>query len=264
MSDAVQTDIGPFAIVPDWIIRASISDRAVRVFAILARYADRDTLSAYPKRGTLAAACGCSLDSIDRALRELVALDSVTIEHRLDDAGDRTSSLYHLRFAPPMGSAVAAAVRPRSRTVAATGGRAPAAGVAAPVRQGTITSGTTPLETKNDLQAAWNELTTAPIPKALEMNGGRRRNAEARLRERGVHVMRDVFRKINDTPFCRGENDRGWRATIDWALKPANITKVLEGNYGTKRPVPVGRTGAPAPGKYAALASPLPALEVAS
>jgi hypothetical protein len=44
--------------------------------------------------------------------------------------------------------------------------------------------------------------------------------------------MREVFAAINSLPFCRGDNDRGWRANFDWAMKPSNIAKVLEGNYG--------------------------------
>jgi hypothetical protein len=32
-------------------------------------------------------------------------------------------------------------------------------------------------------------------------------------------------------PFCRGENDRGWRATIDWFLRQDTVTKILEGVY---------------------------------
>ena len=47
--------------------------------------------------------------------------------------------------------------------------------------------------------------------------------------------MREVFTRINGLPFCRGENDRGWRANFDWALKPANIAKVLEGVYASTR-----------------------------
>jgi hypothetical protein len=67
--------------------------------------------------------------------------------------------------------------------------------------------------------------------------------------------MREVFAQINASAFLRGDSDRGWCAGFDWALKPANIAKVLEGNYrrsaGAKRAT--GRTGDPAPDKYVGL-----------
>jgi hypothetical protein len=63
--------------------------------------------------------------------------------------------------------------------------------------------------------------------------------------------MRAVFTRINALAFCRGENDRGWRANFDWALKPTSIAKVLEGNYAGGNGRPSGRTGAPPAEKYA-------------
>ena len=34
--------------------------------------------------------------------------------------------------------------------------------------------------------------------------------------------------------FLRGENERGWRADVDWFLRPDTVTKILEGKYGSK------------------------------
>jgi hypothetical protein len=64
--------------------------------------------------------------------------------------------------------------------------------------------------------------------------------------------MREVFTRINALPFFRGENDRGWRATFDWALKADSIVKVLEGNYTDRNAArrATGRTGAAPTGKY--------------
>ena len=39
----------------------------------------------------------------------------------------------------------------------------------------------------------------------------------------------DYFQRIKADSFCMGE--KGWKATIDWALKPTSITKMLEGGY---------------------------------
>ena len=79
---------------------------------------------------------------------------------------------------------------------------------------------------------AWNDLTTAPIPK---WTAGRIREAEKALQRRPFEQWREVFKRINASPFLRGLKG-DWRADIDWALrpggtKPESALKVLEGAY---------------------------------
>lgn len=45
-------------------------------------------------------------------------------------------------------------------------------------------------------------------------------------------------------PFLLGESNKGWKAGFDWLLKPANMVKVLEGNY---LPDSQGQTGRQVP-----------------
>ena len=41
------------------------------------------------------------------------------------------------------------------------------------------------------------------------------------------------------TPFCRGQNDRGWKMDFDFLIEnDTNLTKVLEGKYGPPDPAP--------------------------
>ena len=40
-----------------------------------------------------------------------------------------------------------------------------------------------------------------------------------------------LFKKAEASSFLKGKNERNWRATFDWLIKDANMTKVLEGNY---------------------------------
>ena len=40
-----------------------------------------------------------------------------------------------------------------------------------------------------------------------------------------------LFEKAEASTFLKGGNARNWRATFDWLIKDANMTKVLEGNY---------------------------------
>jgi len=95
----LHTDVR-FSIVPEWVIDADISDRAVRVYAILARYADSETLQAFPSRETLAKRARCHWRSIDRAIDELVKLGAVIKTHRKN--GDAyQSNIYTLRRVLP-------------------------------------------------------------------------------------------------------------------------------------------------------------------
>ena len=86
------TDIR-FSIVPEWVLDAEISDRALRVYAVLARYADNDTLQAFPGRQTIADRVRCSVKSVDRALDELIEMGAIEKQHRVRD-GVYKSSLF--------------------------------------------------------------------------------------------------------------------------------------------------------------------------
>ena len=113
----------PFAIVPEWVITTPITDAAFRVYALLLRYGGTSGCR-MPSRALLARRLGKSVDTIDRALRELAAADIVRIEHRHN--GHRyTSNRYHLRTADPSKPAITPSPG-GSRTDAATptpGGR---------------------------------------------------------------------------------------------------------------------------------------------
>ena len=99
MASTATTDL-PFAIVPEWLIDADVSDRAFRVYALLARYADSDGSGAIPGRKRMAQRLGCSVDTIDRAVAELLACGAIEREHRYVE-GRQTSNAYVVRRIPP-------------------------------------------------------------------------------------------------------------------------------------------------------------------
>lgn len=84
----------PFAIVPEWVLDADISDRAVRLYCVLRRYADRND-RCHPSRKTLADRLATSTDSLDRATKELVSLGALVVTHRANEDG-QTSNDYWL------------------------------------------------------------------------------------------------------------------------------------------------------------------------
>ena len=71
-----------FAIVDEWVINLDISDRAFKLYAVLARYADNNTHKAFPSRETLATRLRCSKASVDRAVMELVDAQAIEKQHR--------------------------------------------------------------------------------------------------------------------------------------------------------------------------------------
>ena len=99
MQDNLNTDLR-FSIIPEWILDAKVSDRAIRVYSILARYADNETLQAFPSRETLAKRAHCHWRSIDRAIEELIKLGAVSKAHRKNNESYQ-SNVYTLRRVLP-------------------------------------------------------------------------------------------------------------------------------------------------------------------
>lgn len=131
-----------FAIVPEWIIDAEISDCAFRLYAVLLRYGQTSG-QRMPGRALLARRLHKgSKDTVDRALKELAAVGAVVVERRRAGRQNLTNR-YHVRTTPP-GAATsgrADAATPPGRTPAATpSGRTCAA---TPGRTGPATSGRT-------------------------------------------------------------------------------------------------------------------------
>ncbi len=75
----------------------NLSDLSVQVFAVLARFAGRDS-RCWPSRETVAAAAGCSVRSVDRALVELAAAGLIERTARGNGHGGRGSSVTTLDF----------------------------------------------------------------------------------------------------------------------------------------------------------------------
>ena len=101
MKHTINTDIR-FSIVPEWVLDADISDKAVRLYTILARYADNETLQAFPSRETLAERARCHVKSIDRAIQELAELGAIVKTHRKAGNGFQSNVYTLLRVGTQM------------------------------------------------------------------------------------------------------------------------------------------------------------------
>ena len=92
--DYIKSDVY-FSIVPEWVIDAPISAQAVRVYAVLCRYADKDDGTCFPSIRTLAERIHVSESTIKRAIKELKTIGAIKSQKRFDKAtGEQTSNLY--------------------------------------------------------------------------------------------------------------------------------------------------------------------------
>jgi uncharacterized protein YdaU (DUF1376 family) len=86
-----------------------------------------------------------------------------------------------------------------------------------------------------DLRELWNEETNGLLPQCLKLTDQRRKHVAARLTETPFDQWVDIITRIKKSSFCCGENDRGWKATFDWLIRPETATRVLEGQYDDRQ-----------------------------
>ena len=151
MNDHITTDLR-FSMVPAWLLDRSISDKALRLYAVLAGYADSETGQAYPGRTLLSRRMDCSVKTVDRAVQELLEIGAIKKQQRVKD-GHYQSSLYTVvRVDPTPG-----VTRPRVKDDATPchTRRDPVS----PVTHRTITTEPEPfeLEPLNDIVQAFND-----------------------------------------------------------------------------------------------------------
>lgn len=75
------------------------------------------------------------------------------------------------------------------------------------------------------------------FPAVIKLTKTRKRAIKARLKDYGLEEIKRAFSLAGQSDFLKGSS--GWQASFDWLMKPANMTKVLEGNY-TNRASPAG------------------------
>ena len=92
---------------------------------------------------------------------------------------------------------------------------------------------TPPKTDRTDYQAvldAFHE-SCSSLPKVLKLSDSRKKAIKARLNDFGLEEIKRAFVLTEQSDFLKGTNTNGWQASFDWLMKPANLTKVLEGNY---------------------------------
>lgn len=80
----------------------------------------------------------------------------------------------------------------------------------------------------------WNEIGVNPV-KTITAGTTRGKMLLARIREHGLDAVLQAIETAKQSPFLRGENNRGWMITLEWFVKPNNFIKVSEGQYSDNR-----------------------------
>jgi hypothetical protein len=80
----------------------------------------------------------------------------------------------------------------------------------------------------NEFAERWNQFDS--LPAIQSMNQTRIRQLKTRAKESEfADNWKSIIRKLSESDFHTGNNDRGWKATVDWILKnDTNYMKILE------------------------------------
>lgn len=81
---------------------------------------------------------------------------------------------------------------------------------------------------------AWNAMAALhDLPKAKTLDKARTAGIRKRLANGGLARWSEALEAVTRSRHCRGENDRGWKADLDFLLQDKSWRRLLEGTYGT-------------------------------
>lgn len=75
------------------------------------------------------------------------------------------------------------------------------------------------------------------LPKVAKLSESRKEKIRLRFQEmdRNIDTIKTVFENVENSKFCKGENDRSWTASFDWIFEnDKNWLKIFEGKYEDK------------------------------
>lgn len=90
-----------------------------------------------------------------------------------------------------------------------------------------------------EIKEMWNE-TCPGFPKLFTISENRKNKIRLRIAEMGgaekaLPLLKQIFTKMQESNFLKGDNKRGWKASFDWLFEnDKNWVKVYEGNYDNK------------------------------
>jgi hypothetical protein len=107
------------------------------------------------------------------------------------------------------------------------------------------TNGPTPYEALQAFEAYNATALRCGLKQASKLTGDRKRQIIARLKDFGLDGWHRALGNIEKSAFLRGNNNRGWRASLDFMLQASRFTKLHDEAYDFAEPSkfgPVRRT----------------------
>ena len=84
----------------------------------------------------------------------------------------------------------------------------------------------------------WNETASrAGLPRCAGLSDKRSSAITARLAEHGQDGWAQAVSAVERSRFCAGENERKWKAGIDYVASPSGFLKLIEGQWASDREV---------------------------
>jgi hypothetical protein len=100
----VTSDVGPYGIVPLWLLELHPSSKSIHLYTVLATKYANALGTSYPSRKTLAKDLGSVNEkTVDRATRELINLGALAVTKRPSPDGDWESNVYMVKIVSPGG-----------------------------------------------------------------------------------------------------------------------------------------------------------------
>jgi DNA-binding transcriptional MocR family regulator len=224
--------------IPRWLDDAGLALADFRIFCDLCRRADNVTGEAWPSYAAIAKTCGVSRATVARSLKALEARGFIV------KAGKPFGGSCRYRITPPIvspeermssnsltsdtnGSAPIVSPENYNRSSDDTPIVSPEALEGSPIKVLQRRSRESSAVEVFDFWNARNELPEIQVQSPKRKAALKARMAELFFREN----WREAFQRMLESPFLMGTNDRGWRADIDWFLKPDSVPRIMEGKY---------------------------------
>lgn len=220
----------------------------------LADYADKDGGSVYPSVNSLAAACGLSERAVQYVLRGLETDNLLVVvanatggrgkarEYRIDL--ERVQNIIPVKgasLAEKGASHSTKGCKTAQERVQPTAPHPPVEPPKEPIPP------VAPLPAKPDevaeAIAMWNGLAAeCGLPKVAVATDPRKAALRQRLKEcGGLEGWQIALDRIRGSPWMLGQNDRGWRADLDFIIRQSKFVKLMEGAYDHREGTPQNR-----------------------
>lgn len=72
------------------------------------------------------------------------------------------------------------------------------------------------------------------LPKVIKVTDKRKKGILNIIKKYSYEDIKQVFINLENSDFCKGKNDRGWKADLDFILREDKFVATLEGKYNSK------------------------------